>query len=63
MKLTENGIEIRDLLHDKLHNKYGVFEVSKMMLDRTKVDIINNIANKIDILEQELLNNPAIISK
>ena len=60
MKLSENGIEIRDRLHDKIHAKYGIKFISELLTDRKMVNLINQTADEILKYDKHIDNKDVV---
>lgn len=59
MKLTKNGLDIRDRLHDRIALIYGSGFLTDLMLDQNRTNALNSTANKMDFIEQAYINSIA----
>ena len=59
MKLSENGLDIRDRIHDRIADTHGNGFLNDLMINQTRVKALNSIANEMDIIEQRYINSIA----
>lgn len=56
MKLTINGLDIRNRIYERIAEINGYGFLNDLMVDQDRVKTVNAVANEMDMLEQALID-------